>query len=99
MSDAPEEPLAQRVSRYQRREARAREQSVGSVWRTIGQVGALGWLIALPLVVGAWLGHLLDRELEGGVTFSLGGLALGLALGVYFLWRTIRDVHRDLEDS
>jgi ATP synthase protein I len=98
VNERPDEPLAERVERYKRREDRAREESSGSVWRTIGRVGALGWLIALPLVLGAFLGHMLDERMGSGITWALGGMALGLAAGLYFLWCTIREVREDLEE-
>ncbi|MGE0710658.1 MAG: AtpZ/AtpI family protein [Planctomycetota bacterium] len=91
------ERLSDRVARYRSREQRARHESEGSFWRTLGQVGALGWLIALPTALGAFLGHLLDKRMGTGVTWALGLLALGLGAGLYSLWRAMGTVRAEEE--
>lgn len=63
------------------RSARAR------FWAGLGLVGSVGWMIALPTVGGALLGRELDQRLDTRLTFTLGLLLAGLALGAYTVWR------------
>lgn len=83
--------LIERIEREKRDRERLKKEPVGSLWRTVAQVGILGWLIALPPVLGAFFGHLLDMRLGSGVTWALGLLFLGLAVGAYFFWRAIQE--------
>ncbi|MCA8924516.1 MAG: AtpZ/AtpI family protein [Planctomycetes bacterium] len=94
-----DQELGERVEGYRRREARARTESVGSVWRTVGRVGALGWLIAIPTVLGIWVGHALDRAWGTGVTWALALLLCGVGVGVSFLWFTLREVGDELKEE
>ena len=81
--------LIERIERQKTERLRASREPAGSLWRTVAQVGTLGWLIALPPVLGAFLGHLIDMRLDTGITWAIGLLFLGLAMGGYFFWRTV----------
>jgi ATP synthase protein I len=61
----------------------------------VAHVGVLGWLIALPTVGGAYLGHRLDERFDAGITWALCFLSLGLAGGGYLLWRTFHQVSEE----
>lgn len=71
-----------------------REPSAESFWRSLSVLGTVGWSIALPAVVGAWLGHRLDLQLESGVRFTLILLVAGVILGSVIAWRVVRE-HRE----
>jgi len=81
--------LARDVDRLQRREPSAR-----SFWRSLSVLGTVGWSIALPAVLGAWLGHRLDLRLDSGVRFTLMALTAGVMLGSFVAWRVVRE-HRE----
>lgn len=68
-----------------------REPSGASFWRYISVLGVVGWSIALPAALGAWLGHRLDLRLETGVRFTLMLLTVGVTLGSVVAWRAVRD--------
>lgn len=89
--------LLSRVRQQQSRAERARREPAGSLWRTVAQVGTLGWLIALPPVAGAFLGHMLDMRYQTGVVWALSLLGLGLVVAAYFFWRSMREaeVHQE----
>ncbi|MGH1347647.1 MAG: AtpZ/AtpI family protein [Nannocystales bacterium] len=82
-------PAARReVSEKARRMQLARSRPRG-VWASVGMIGAVGWMLALPTVAGAFGGHLLDMRSGGGVTYALAGLLLGLCAGVYAVWKFV----------
>ena len=72
---------------------RRREPAAESFWRSLWVLGAVGWAIALPTAVGAWLGHRLDLRLDSGVRFTLMCLVAGVMLGSVVAWRVVRE-HR-----
>lgn len=82
------------LERAARRELERREQLERShrvnVWLYLTWLGSLGWLVALPTVVGALVGHWLDRLLGSGITLAAAGTVLGAAFGLHLLWRRLR---------
>ena len=85
-----EDELAQRITRAEQRRERARRERRSSLWTQVARVGTLGWLIVLPIVAGALLGHLLDRRFDTGVTWALALMFVGLAGSAYLLWAELR---------
>jgi len=77
------------VDRYRRREL-----SGGTFWRSLSVLGTVGWSIALPATLGAWLGHRLDLRFGTGVRFTLMLLTAGVAFGSVVAWRVIHS-HRE----
>jgi len=53
-------------------------------------LGAGGWLLALPIVGGAYLGKYLDRKIgeSGGISWTITFIIIGIAAGFYNLWYT-----------
>lgn len=73
---------------------RRREPSAASFWRSLSVLGTVGWSIALPAALGAWLGHQLDLLLGSGVRFTLMLLVAGVMLGSAIAWRVVREHRR-----
>jgi ATP synthase protein I len=84
--------LAGSISAIERLEQRAASTRGRNLWVSVSRVGTLGWLIALPIVGGALLGHLIDLRLGTRMTFTLALLLLGLLLAGYALWRHTREL-------
>jgi ATP synthase protein I len=84
----PRESLHRDVERLARR-----EPSAASFWRSLSVLGTVGWSIAVPAALGAWLGHRLDLHFESGVRFTLMMLFGGVILGSVIAWRVVRE-HR-----
>lgn len=72
-----------------RRERRARWQHEGerSLGQNLAMIGALGWSIVTPTLVGIFAGRWLDRTFESGIFWTLGLLAVGLTLGCTLAWK------------
>ena len=58
-----------------------------SAWSSLALVGQLGFTIAIPIVLLAVGGNLLDGYAHTGHIFVLLGLLLGLAAGIYGAYR------------
>lgn len=91
LNSTPEETLARRIEEQARRRARSRREKVGNLWQQVARVGTLGWMIVLPIVGGALVGHLLDRRFGTGVRWALALMSVGVVAGGFALWRAIQE--------
>ncbi len=71
--------------REERREAWRREGD-RSVWRNLSMIGALGWLIVIPTLLGVLAGRWLDGRFGTGIFFTGALIFLGIAAGSYLAW-------------
>lgn len=79
--------VVREIDKLEQLEREAKTRRGRSLWVQVSRVGTLGWLIALPIVGGALLGHLIDRRFDTGLTFTLALLLLGLVIAGFTLWR------------
>lgn len=61
-----------------------------SLARRFGQIGVLGWMIVIPILLGIYAGSVLDRWLGTGIMMSAALLIAGAVLG---LWLALRWMH------
>jgi ATP synthase protein I len=66
-----------------------KSRQTGETFRTAGALGSVGLSFVLALVIGAWVGHLLDRWLHTAPTFFIVFFFVGLAAGVLNVYRTV----------
>ncbi len=74
------------------REEFGRENPEPSLGARLGQIGVLGWMIIVPMLLGLLLGRWLDRTFMSNasgphVFFSATFLMLGAAIGFSSAWR------------
>jgi ATP synthase protein I len=76
-----------------RRQRRARWQREGerSLGQNLAMIGALGWTIVMPMLIGIFVGRWLDRHFDMGIFWTLGLLVAGLALGCTLAWRRMHN--------
>ncbi len=89
MTPRPEnhERLAQAVRKRQERRELWQRQGERSLGQNLAMIGALGWMIVVPTLVGIFAGRWLDRTFHSGIFWTLGLLVAGLASGCTFAWR------------
>ena len=71
----------------QERHERWHREGERSLGRNLAMIGALGWTIVLPTLVGIFAGRWLDRSFATGVFWTLGLLVAGLAIGCTLAWK------------
>lgn len=81
------EPLLNGLRRRRQRQREWGRSGERSLLRSLGNVGALGWLIVVPMLGGVALGRWLDGKSGGGITFTGALLMAGVALGGWLAWR------------
>jgi len=84
------EELRRELERKATRKLRARREGDRGVWFGLGMMGVVGWSVAVPTVLGVAAGVWLDRRSAGGVSWTLTGLVVGLAMGCLNAWFWIR---------
>jgi ATP synthase protein I len=74
-----------------RRGRRERWQREGerSIGQNLAMIGALGWTIVTPTLIGIFAGRWLDRAFGSGIFWTLGLLVAGLAVGCWLGWKRI----------
>ena len=58
-----------------------------NVARRLGQIGVLGWIIVMPMLVGVFAGRWLDGRFQSGLFWTAPLLMLGAALGCWSAWK------------
>jgi ATP synthase protein I len=86
--DHPER-LDEAVRLRRGRRERWKREGERSIGQNLAMIGALGWTIVAPTLVGIFAGRWLDRSFGSGIFWTLGLLVAGLALGCTFAWQRI----------
>jgi ATP synthase protein I len=75
-----------------RRTRRLRWQAEGerSLGQNLAMIGALGWTIVLPTLLGLFTGRWLDERFGTGIFWALGLLFLGIATGCALAWKRMQ---------
>ncbi len=60
-----------------------------SLWTSVALLGQVGWTIAIATLVGLGAGLFIDSKLGSAPIATLIGLLLGLAAGIYGVYRII----------
>lgn len=75
---------ARRAASLDRLDRDTPEPSLGA---RLGQIGILGWAIVTPVLLGVFIGRMLDRHFDTGVTFSGALIFVGAVIGFHAAWK------------
>jgi ATP synthase protein I len=79
--------LDEAVRTRQQRRALWQREGERSIGQNLAMIGALGWTIVTPTLIGIFAGRWIDRHFATGIFWTLGLLVPGLALGCMLAWR------------
>ncbi len=82
--------MSEQVERKARRRLEARRQRDYGVWFGLGMFGLVGWSIAIPTLLGILVGIGLDRRGEGGISWTITFLFVGVAIGCLNAWYWVK---------
>lgn len=84
----PEHPerLDEAVRTSRERRQRWQQEGERSIGRNLAMIGALGWTVVTPTLIGIFIGRWLDRAFGSGIFWTLGLLVAGLAAGCTLAW-------------
>jgi ATP synthase protein I len=81
------EPLDKAVKKRRERRAHWRREGERSIGQNLAMIGALGWIIVTPTLLGVFAGRWLDHRFDSGIFWTLGLMMAGLALGCALAWK------------
>lgn len=89
MTEQPDQPetLDEAVRTRRERQERWQREGERSIGQNLAMIGALGWTIVTPTLVGLFLGRWIDRQFDSGLFWTLGLLVLGLSIGCWLAWQ------------
>lgn len=82
--------MAEAARRRRLRIDRQKRDGNVSVASQLRWIGTLGWTVAMPTLLAAFLGRWLDRVLGLKMLLTASLIMAGLALGCVMAWRKIR---------
>jgi ATP synthase protein I len=78
------------VDRRQQQRESWKHHGERPLWRNLSMVGALGWLIVTPTLLGVLAGRWLDARLGTGIFWSGALIMIGAGFGGYLAWKRIQ---------
>ncbi len=82
-----DDPLVKGARLRGERHRRWQREGEPSVARRLAQIGVLGWIIVVPVLIGVFGGRWFDRMFGTGLFFTGPLLMVGLAIGCWSAWR------------
>jgi ATP synthase protein I len=83
------------VSEVRRQAERARVAQRLTFWQGLGLVGSIGWMVIIPVLIGAVLGRWIDHLAHTRVFWTLALLIIGLLIGCSSAWRHVgQELHQ-----
>ena len=67
------------------------EEGERPLWKNLSMVGALGWLIVVPTVLGVFAGRWLDDRFDTEVLFSGALTFAGACFGLWLAWQRMNE--------
>ncbi len=85
-NDPGAEEFLENIRAKESRKQRARRQGSGGVWFGLGNFGVVGMSVAIPTVLGVFLGLWIDGRWPSRTSWTLTLLFVGLVLGLVNAW-------------
>ena len=90
MTTPEQDPLFKGVQRRAERFRRWQQEGDPSVAHRLAQIGVLGWIIVVPMLLGVFAGRWLDARFHSGVFCTAPLLMLGAVLGCWSAWKWVQ---------
>ena len=84
--DKKERTFSTAVDIREKRKIRAEKKKQDQFWFGLGMFGLVGWSIAVPTVIGIFMGLWIDIKHPGQYSWTLMLLMIGLVLGCVNAW-------------
>lgn len=81
--------MQQAIRKRARRREAWEEEGERPIWRNLSMIGALGWLIVAPTLLGVLLGRWLDEQFDSGIFYTAALIFAGVTFGCYLAWQRI----------
>ncbi len=81
------EKMRDAVRLREERSEKWKKEGERSIWQNLSMIGALGWLVVVPTLLGVLLGRWLDTTFGTGIFFSGACIFAGVVFGSYLAWQ------------
>lgn len=81
------DPLEESVRKTRTRREQAARKGERPVAKNLAMIGAIGWLIVAPTLLGIFAGRWLDQSQEQSVFWTLSLMFIGLVAGCVLAWK------------
>jgi ATP synthase protein I len=88
-NNGKQQKMEHAVRLREERSERWKKEGERSLWQNLSMIGALGWLIVTPTLIGVLVGRWLDRRFETDIFFSGALIFLGVTIGCYLAWQRV----------
>ncbi len=86
---SPEEELLEKIERDSQKKIKAQEEG-SEIMFGLGLFGIVGWSIAVPTLMGIFLGVFLDKKFTQSFSWTLTLLFAGVVIGSLNAWHWIK---------
>jgi ATP synthase protein I len=91
--------FSDQVETKEKRKVRSRRKGVQDIWFGLGMFGMVGWSVAIPTVIGIFLGVWIDLKWPGSYSWTLMLLVLGLLAGCYNAWYWVQKQRKSISEE
>lgn len=86
----PEKELIEKISSEAQKKIESKKRGK-EIISGFGVFGIVGFSIAIPTILGIYLGQYLDDKVDSDISFTLTFLFLGLVIGCSNAWRWVKE--------
>ncbi|MCA9506998.1 MAG: AtpZ/AtpI family protein [Myxococcales bacterium] len=91
-----ESEFSKKIQASSKRKLRAKKHSKNVVWFGLGMMGIIGWSIAIPTLIGAFIGIWLDNKYPTKHSWTLTLLVVGLVFGCFNAWHWVKREEKEI---
>jgi ATP synthase protein I len=99
LSESREAAFSQKVGAAEARKLRTKRRGVQGIWLGLGMFGLIGWSIAIPTVLGVFLGAFIDKHYPGIHSWTLTLLIVGLFIGCLNAWHWVAKEEKAIREE
>ncbi len=82
--------LVDEINAKEIRKLRTQSQRDRTVWTGVSAFGVVGWSIAVPTLIGVFVGMWLDKNWPSKFSWTLALLMAGLSIGCMMAWNWVQ---------
>ena len=86
----PDEELIEQIERDSQKKIKSQEEG-SEIMFGLGLFGIVGWAIAIPTLIGIFIGVFLDKKFTQSFSWTLTLLFAGVVMGALNAWHWIKE--------
>jgi len=91
--------LARKVAEKSARKLKSRRNASQKAWFGLGMMGLVGWSVAVPTLIGVFVGIWIDSTGKSRYSWTFMLLVAGIIIGCLNAWHWLSKEEKDLRDE